>query len=565
MTQETRLDRIARDWRGPLLAAMIAMIAGLPGLFLLPPLDRDESLFAQATSQMLETGDFISIRYQEHARDKKPVAINWLQAASVAVLSAPEAREIWPYRIPSLLGAMLASGALAWAVGRFYGPGVGLVAGAILGSSLLLSVEAGMAKTDAVLCGATTLSMAAFGRLYADAREGASREGRRTRALFWLGLALGILDKGPITPVVLLMAGLALWALDRRAEWARGLGWTWGLILVAAVVGPWAVAITVKTDGAFWIGSIGHDMGGKIVGGDSGHGGPPGYHMLLAILLMFPATAFLPAALTTGWKARAEPGVRFALAWLIPTWLLFEIMPTKLPHYPLPTYGALAWLAAVAAFRPIGRVSGLIGAGLSLIAGLAVATVAGLAQARFGGPAAVGWTLAAEVAAGLAGVAGAYAVLGPRPLAGLAAALALGLAAHAAIDGLAPRLGRIWLSRRIVSVLDAANLNPRAGLIPGPVAVAGYREPSLVFLLGTETELGEVDDAADAIAEGRPAVVERRLDAAFQQELAKDGLRAEPTGTVQGLDYSLNRPDILTIYRSAEPPAPPVPVQKEAP
>jgi 4-amino-4-deoxy-L-arabinose transferase-like glycosyltransferase len=556
MTQETRLDSLARDWRGPLLAALIAMIAGLPGLFSLPPLDRDESLFAQATSQMLESRDFVSINYQDQPRNKKPVAIYWLQAAAVSAFSSQEARQIWAYRIPSLLGAMLAAGALAWGVARYAGAGTGLVAGAILASCLLLSAEAGIAKTDAVLCGATTLAMAAFARLYADAREGLALEGRRTRALLWLGLALAILDKGPVGPLAALFAGLMLWAWDRRADWAASLGWGWGLILIVALVGPWAVAITVKTDGAFWAGSIGHDMAGKVARGDAGHAGPPGYHTLLAILLFFPATVLLPAALAEGWKARAEPGIRFAVAWLVPTWLMFELLPTKLPHYPLPAYGALAWLAAVAVTRPIGRISAIVGAGLSLLAGVAVAIVAGLAQARFGGPAAFGWAVTAEALAVAAAVAGVAVVFFPRPLVSLAIALGFGVAAHAAVDALAPRLGAIWLSRRIVGALDNAHLNPRAGLIAGPVTVVGYAEPSLVFQLGTDTDFGDPSDAAAAIAEDRPAVVEQRQDAAFQHELAQDKLQAVAVGTASGLDYSTGRTDRLTLYRSANPPEP---------
>ena len=84
MTLESRLDAWSRGWRGPLLAALIAMVAGLPGLFAMPPLDRDESRFAQATAQMLETGDFVNIRFQDQPRNKKPVGIHWLQAISAA-------------------------------------------------------------------------------------------------------------------------------------------------------------------------------------------------------------------------------------------------------------------------------------------------------------------------------------------------------------------------------------------------------------------------------------------------------------------------------------------------
>src|SRR5205085_10672826 len=70
---------------------------------------------------------------------------------------------------------------------------------------------------------------------------------------------------------------------------------------------------------------------------------------------------------------RAEPGVRFALAWLIPTWLVFELLPTKLVHYLMPAYGALAWLAARALAEPIGRVARGLGAGLTAVVGLALA------------------------------------------------------------------------------------------------------------------------------------------------------------------------------------------------
>jgi 4-amino-4-deoxy-L-arabinose transferase-like glycosyltransferase len=46
------------------------------------------------------------------------------------------------------------------------------------------------------------------------------------------------------------LVALAIW--DRKAAWLKDLGWTWGLILFAAIVLPWAMMITVATDGAFW-------------------------------------------------------------------------------------------------------------------------------------------------------------------------------------------------------------------------------------------------------------------------------------------------------------------------
>ena len=107
-------DGWTRGWRGPLFAALVALIAGLPGVFALPTLDRDEARVAQATTQMFERDDFVDIKFQEEPRHKKPVGIHWMQAAAVQLFSEPEAREIWAYRLPSLLGAMLAAAACAW-------------------------------------------------------------------------------------------------------------------------------------------------------------------------------------------------------------------------------------------------------------------------------------------------------------------------------------------------------------------------------------------------------------------------------------------------------------------
>ena len=134
---------------------------------------------------------------------------------------------------------------------------------------------------------------------------------------------------------------------------------------MALLVGPWAIAITIATDGGFWREAIGGDLGAKVTGAAESHGGFPGFYAVLAPLLLFPATLLLPAALSTGWSRRAEPAIRFLVCWLVPAWLIFEIAPTKLPHYTLPTFGAIALLMAAALTRPIGKVSRWTGAGLS--------------------------------------------------------------------------------------------------------------------------------------------------------------------------------------------------------
>lgn len=554
-------------WLGPLLAALVVLIAAAPGLLRLPPLDRDESRFAQATAQMLESGDFVNIRFQEEPRDKKPVGIHWLQAASVSLLSSAEERKIWAFRIPSLLGAMLAAAACAWGAQRFWGRPSGAVAGAVFGGSILLSSEAFIGATDAALCGAVTVSMAALGRLYGASR-GIGRAEAGIRWVFWAGVAAAILLKGPVGPLVVALSLAALWIADRELRWARSLGWSWGLLLVLAIVGPWAVSITVATDGAFWTRAVEGDLAPKLARGHEGHGAPPGLHALLSPVLLFPATLLLPAALVAGWKRRAEPGVRFALAWLVPGWLMFELLPTKLAHYPLPMYGALAWLAAAALATPVGRRSRWIGAGLSALVGLLFATVAILGLRTYGDASAVGWAASTAALYAAAGVAGAILLMLGRPVAGLIAAGGLGVLGHAVISGgLAPALKPLWTSPRVERMLQATELDPRNGVTPGPVAITGFAEPSLVFLLGTTTDLADPAEAAQASADGQPVLVEKRQDAAFRRALAERGARARPVGEVKGYNYSVGRKVDLTLWRPAPPPEPveaaPAPLEPE--
>src|SRR6202158_3612298 len=96
--------------RAAAVLLVVALLGFLPGIFSIPPIDRDEARFAQATKQMVESGDYIDIRFQDEMRYKKPVGIYWLQAAAVQAgeaLGVPRARTtIWLYRIPSLLGAI---------------------------------------------------------------------------------------------------------------------------------------------------------------------------------------------------------------------------------------------------------------------------------------------------------------------------------------------------------------------------------------------------------------------------------------------------------------------------
>src|SRR3990167_7437577 len=115
---------------------VILLLLYLPGFFTLPPIDRDESRFAQSSKQMVESGDYVDIRIQDVPRYKKPIGAYWLQALSAKSIGVVD--KIWAYRIPSLVAAILSVLALyLFGVGLIGGRGA-FISALLLSSSILL-------------------------------------------------------------------------------------------------------------------------------------------------------------------------------------------------------------------------------------------------------------------------------------------------------------------------------------------------------------------------------------------------------------------------------------------
>ncbi len=578
--------------RPRLLLTLFCLLLWAPGFSTLPPTDRDESRFVQATKQMIETGDLVRIQNGAEARNRKPIGIHWLQlpfAAAARGLGLAQDNPVWPYRIPSALGGLAAVLATYAAGRRLAGPRPALLAAGMLAASVVLVAEVHIAKTDAALLGATTIAMAVLARAYLDPaslRPGAA-------ALFWLAMGAGVLLKGPITPMVAGLATLALVIADRRAGWLRALRPGWGVPLMLAVVLPWFIAIGAATGGRFFADAVGGDLGRKLSSGDDAHWGPPGLHLLLLPVLLFPLSGLLPGAALSAWRGRRAAPVRFLLAWIVPAWLVFEAVPTKLPHYTLPLYPALCLLAAgwllnparpplprwgwrLAAALPAMAALALGGAGLALplalglplwlgMPTLAAAALTGWLAVRGvvqdgaalpplppgegrgeGNPAALNRsTLANSLLAGHASTGG---FLHSTPLpngeeAAPIAALLASIALYAAILGVElPRLTPLWIAPRVTAALPS-----------GPLGAVGFAEPSLMFLAGTGTQWLLAPDAPAALASGRirTLLVGDRDRAAVLAAAAQAGVRLQQVAEVPGVNYSRGRKVVLTLYRLA--------------
>ena len=88
MTYLTSITQLWRKHPTFFLLMLVMAVAVLPGVTQLPPMDRDEARYMQASHQMLDSGDVITIRFQEDLRAKKPAGIYWLQSASAAIFGA---------------------------------------------------------------------------------------------------------------------------------------------------------------------------------------------------------------------------------------------------------------------------------------------------------------------------------------------------------------------------------------------------------------------------------------------------------------------------------------------
>ncbi|MBI3436232.1 MAG: glycosyltransferase family 39 protein [Proteobacteria bacterium] len=539
--------------RAMALLAAIALLAFVPGFFQLPPVDRDEARFAQASKQMLESGDFIDIRFQGETRYKKPVGIYWLQAAVVGAaetVGLPQARTtIWLYRIPSLLGAIGAVVLTYWTALAFVPRRAAVLAALMLAASLLLGVEARLAKTDAMLLASVVAVMGALARVYLGAHGayGSRFHGWRLAAIFWVALACGILLKGPL---ILLMAGLTIAALaivDRSLAWIRILRPLSGLCLVLVITLPWFAAILWRSGPAFLTDSLGRDLLAKVVSGQEAHGAPPGTYLLLFWITFWPAAPLAALAAPAVWRARREIGARFLLAWLVPSWIVFELVVTKLPHYVLPLYPAVAILIAavmhqnaLASSRWMMSLTSswfIVSSTIALvliIAPIAIGRHLELLAWPFAGAAAVfgllaWWLFAAD---------GAVRSL----LRATAAALLLWTAAYGIAFPALPTL--------FPSVLIAERVKQTE--CPGAqLASAGYGEPSLVFLSGTKTLLTDGPGAADFLRQGgcRFAVISARQLSAFAQRAEATGVRYSLVQRFDGVNFSAGRAVSLSLYR----------------
>ena len=334
-----------------LLLALLAL-AGLLfflGLGDMGLTDRDEGRNAEAGREMFESGDRLTPTFNGDLRVTKPVFIYWLMDQSYHVFGVNE----FAARFPSAL----------------FGVGLILIHYLFLvhqrdrtvalfgGLMLLLNLEilglGRMALTDSVLIFFTTASLYGFW-LGLHGTGGV----RRWIWMFYIGMALATLTKGPVGFAVPLIAAALYLTWTRRwpLYWQNGVPLA-GTALLILLAGPWYAAMFLIHGDAYATPAKAHTIG-RFLNPMEGHQGTIFFYFPVLLLGFFPWSALLPVPLYRALKdwylarrARTQPDPTgtselelFAALWLVGTFVFFTASATRLPHYIGPLFPAAALL-----------------------------------------------------------------------------------------------------------------------------------------------------------------------------------------------------------------------------
>ena len=532
--------------------ALLCVALWLPGIVNLPGLDRDESRFAQASRQMVESGNYVDIRLGQVPRYKKPVGIYWLQAVTTSVAKPfVGTQAMWSYRLASLLGAILAVWLTVWSARAVLDARGAFLAGTLMAGMLILAAEATIATTDAVLLACCAGMQGVWLRVYKAARDpGAVMPGQGLVMAGWVALGLGILVKGPVAPALAAVTLLGVSAWDRQFAWLKRLRPLSGLVIVMAIVLPWLIAIAIASKGAFFQDSLGDDFAAKLAGGQESHGAPPGYFLALSAVTLWPAILFVVPAVVAAAMRHREALIRFLLVWAAGWWLIVEITPTKLPHYAISAYPALAilaaaWLRGIAVMGRWEKIAAGV-SGLQFVIGAAGLAAALVLLPRLYGPGDILWLWAAAGAGVVLSLAALVLFFIHRRGWSLAAMTAAALVFYPVLlAGAGPRLDQLWTTQRLAA-------ETKRHWVQGdpPPVLAGYDEPSMLFALGADLGLSDGKGAAQIAARnGGLALVEMQERGPFLARLAELQADAVALATLDGFNYSRGKKVAITLYR----------------
>ncbi len=196
--------------------------------------DSNEAFYAETPRQMIETGDYISPRFNGQPRFNKPPLSYWVVACSYHLFGVSETAE----RLPIALAAVVMIVA-AFIIGRaLYSTSAGLYAaiGLAIAPRFLMFSRRIMIDVWVAMWMALVLM---FFILAEQRRE----RRRRYLVLMYVAIGLGVLTKGPVALVLPALAFLFYLMASRRLGDARWMMIPLGTVIITLIVLPWYTAV----------------------------------------------------------------------------------------------------------------------------------------------------------------------------------------------------------------------------------------------------------------------------------------------------------------------------------
>jgi 4-amino-4-deoxy-L-arabinose transferase-like glycosyltransferase len=423
----------------------------------------------------------------------------------------------------------------------------------MMAGGLILNVEARLAKTDAALLASILIAQYALARAYIGYQS--AKVGWPVFFAFWTALAAGILIKGPIILLIVLSTLLWLWITEKNLKWFGALKPVTGILYALLLIAPWFVAIIFMSNGAFVTQAGGHDLLAKLWESQGHKYMPFGVYLLAFPFTFFPFALWALLAVPDVWQNRREPAVRFCLGWLVPSWIVFEMAFTKLPHYVMPLYPAIALLAAkflLDGYPALATAKKLrwlkpVAIGIWLVTGAMLLSAAAVMPYLMDHAWNPGF-IATGILVLIAQIASLMLFFNKRESGALVMTGASLILMTNLFGNALPHLQHMWVSREIVRAAESVKPCPRALKI-----ASTYNEPSLVFLAGTDTQLLN-DGRAITDAMRKDLCVIGVVDEQKKQAFLDAFVGVEepaPVATIEGVDTGGGHPAQLTLYLQA--------------
>ena len=362
-----------------LLAALCSLLA-IRVLFMLwlPFTDTTEARYAEIARKMLETGDWITPQFDYDVPFwGKPPLHTWFSALGMQIFGVGN----FGARIFILLSGLTVLGLSGSFMKRHVGGDQALVVMVVLFSSVLFFGASAFVMTDMVMVLGTTLSMVAFYTCVMDRSED-----RFWGLLFFVGLAIGLLAKGPVATVLTLMP-IGIWVLiGRRWSLLSSVPWAYGTGLLLVLTLPWYIAAELKTPGFLQYFIVGEHFERFTVSGWQGDLYGSGHARAKGLIWLYWLGVFLPWTLFAAWllvraksvaalvRSDARGWNSYLLLWAIAPMMLFTPAANILAAYVLPGIPA-AVLLLVSLWTTI---YGAPGSGIKALFGLSVGFVTAL-------------------------------------------------------------------------------------------------------------------------------------------------------------------------------------------